>query len=151
MKKLQLFVLNHGLTPLQKGNFAVFLNPCFYCLGLLFNENVTKLSWCILHLKRQKWNFHDIFSQCMTWWYLGVTRGLEGVLRSYWGLQKIFFLSRSSSDTLSLSILHKNKSWINFKVLTKTMELPLWKKVNFAFFVNRCSRSLERLISCVEP
>ena len=30
------------------------------------------------------------------------------------------------------------------------MELPLWKKVNFAFFVNRCSRSLERLISCAE-
>ena len=30
------------------------------------------------------------------------------------------------------------------------MELPLWKKVNFAFFVNRCSRTLERLISCAE-
>ena len=30
------------------------------------------------------------------------------------------------------------------------MELPLWKKVKFAFFVNRCSRSLERLLSCAE-
>ena len=30
------------------------------------------------------------------------------------------------------------------------MELPLWKIVKFAFFVNRCSRSLERLISCAE-
>ena len=35
--------------------------------------------------------------------------GLQESLKSYWGLQKIFFLSRSSSDTLSWSILHKDE------------------------------------------
>ena len=36
MKKFQIFHQNHGLTSLEKGNFATFLNRCFYSKKMKF-------------------------------------------------------------------------------------------------------------------
>ena len=96
----------------------------------------------------------------------GVTRGykgLQGVTRGYkeWkkvtggyrGLQRIietFFQTRTFPDTFSCSILHKNQSGRNLKFFTKTMDWPLWKNFNFAFFVNGCFYSLWRHLFCLE-
>ena len=86
----------------------------------------------------------------VTWSYKalqGVTggyKGLQGVKRPYSGLQINFFITRTSPETFSWFIFY-NTSSLNF--LTKTMDLPLWKKANFAFFINRCSYTVNPLLS----
>ena len=83
-------------------------------------------------MKHQKWFFHDLFSRCITFEYLGLQgvtggyEGLQGVIGGYKGLQGVtgvdkglqgvtmdyrnFFLTRTFPDTFSWSILHKNQS-----------------------------------------
>ena len=54
-----------------------------------------------------------------------VTRGyrrLQGVTAGYKGLQKKCFLTRTSPDTFSWSILHKHKSLRNLNFSMKTMD-----------------------------
>ena len=82
----------------------------------------------VCYIKRRKSFYHELFSGD-TWGYRGLHgvtrgyRGLQGVTGSYkglkWvtkdyrGLQRItetFFLARTSLDTLSWFILHKNQS-----------------------------------------
>ena len=107
MIKLQLFDQNHGLNPLEKCKFGVFFK-------LMFSYSRKA---CFLY-KTSKSFFHDSFSRSFTLGY----RGLEGVTGCY---RKTFFF---------WCILDKNKSGINVKFLTKTMDLLLWKMANFAFF-----------------
>ena len=79
----------------------------------------------------------------------GITRGYKGlhvVTRAYRGLQINFFLSRTFPKTFFWFILHNNKSGINLKILTKTIDFFFSNKANFAFFINRCSKSLETLL-----
>ena len=71
----------------------------------------------------------------------GVTRSdktLHGVTRDY----RNSFLTRTFPDTFSSTILHKNQSSSNLKFLPKTMDTPLWKNSDFAFFVHSCFCSL---------
>ena len=88
--------------------------------------------------------------------FIGVTggyKGLQGLTGGYNGVTKDFrnfFLGRTFPNTLSWSILHKNKSWRNLKLWTKRMDQPLWKNSYFAFFINRCSCSSERLLFYLE-
>ena len=90
--------------------------------------------------------------QGVTWSYKGLEgvtggyKGLQGVKRPYSGLQINFFITRASPETFSWFIFHNTSSWISLNFLTKTMDLPLWKKANFAFFINRCSYSIERFL-----
>ena len=81
------------------------------------------------YIKRRKSVFHDSILRLITWAYMGlkgVTGGykeLQGVWRGdralhavrggYKGLQKTCFLTSTSPDTLSWSILHKNQTWRN--------------------------------------
>ena len=44
------------------------------------------------------------------------------------------FFTRTLRNTFLLFILHKKQSWRNLNFLTKTMDLPLKKNSNFAFF-----------------
>ena len=89
----------------------------------------------------------------------GVTRGdrgWQGVTGGDKGLQEVsknyrnFFLTRTFPETFSWSIFHKNESWRNLKFLTNTMDPPLWKNSNFAFFVHSCFFSLWRLLFYLE-
>ena len=63
-------------------------------------------------------------------------RRLQGVTAGYKGLQKNCFLTRMSPDTFSWSILQKHKSLRNLNFSMKTMDQPLWKNSNFAFFLS---------------
>ena len=125
--------------PLWKnGNFVGCLTRCFH-------------SWerFVIYIKR----FFTIYFYDLLYWdtrryrvlqrVTGGYRGLHEVARGYKsleGLRKNIFLTRTSRDTFSWSILYKNQSgrkwWTYF----------FWKKANFAFFINRCSNSLERLL-----
>ena len=90
----------------------------------------------------------------VTWSYKGLEgvtggyKGLQGVKRPYSRLQINFFITRTSPETFSWFIFHNTSSWISLNFFTKTMDLPLWKKANFAFFINRCSYSIERFLFC---
>ena len=139
-----------------------FWNRCFRCSERL-----------VCYIKRWKSLFDDLFSQSMTWEYRGLQevtggyKGLQGVTKGYKGLQGVtrgkrgwqgvtkdyrnFFLTRTFQDTFSRSILHKSQSWRNLKFLTKTMDQNLWKNSNFAFFINSCFYSLQRLLFYLEP
>ena len=125
--------------------------------------------------KASKIVFHDLFSLSITLGYRGLKgvtggyrglqglhwvkkdykgsqrvkrgqRGLHHVIGVYNGLQKFFFVSRTSPDTFSWSILHKKQSRRNLKLLTKTMDLPPWKNPKFLFFIEICSYCLLRLL-----
>ena len=140
MEKLQLFDQNHGPTHLEKCKFGVFLNRCFHDPERL-----------VFSTKRKKSFFHDLLQRVKTGnrELQGVTRGyirLQGVTSAYRGLQINFFLSRTFPGTFLWSIFHNNKSWINLKILTKTMDFFFSNKANFSFFINRCSKSLETLL-----
>ena len=104
-----------------------FSNGCFHTRERL-----------VFYIKRQKSFFHDSFSRSFTLGYRGleeVRRGLRGlnwVTTGYRGLQGLTGCYRK---TFFWGVfLHKNKSGINVKFL-KTMDLLLWKKANFAFFI----------------
>ena len=104
------------------------LEKCEFC-GIL----KAMFSWsrkaCFFYIKRRKSVFHDSILRFITWAYMGlkgVTGGykeLQGVWRGdralhavrggYKGLQKTCFLTSTSPDTLSWSILHKNQTWRN--------------------------------------
>ena len=58
------------------------------------------------YIKRRKSVFHDSFLRFITWAYMG----FEGVTGRYKRLQKTCFLTSTSPDTFSWSILHKNQS-----------------------------------------
>ena len=60
------------------------------------------------------------------------------------------FLTRTLRNTFLLFILHKKQSWRNLKLLTKTMDLLLWKNSNFAFFIKICSSCLWTLLFYLE-
>ena len=126
----------------------VFWNRCFRCSERL-----------VCYIKRPKSFFHHLLSRSTTWEY----RGLQGVTRGYRGLQGVtggdkgwqlvtkdytnFFLTWTFPDTFTWSILHKNQSWRNLKILTKTMDYPLCKNLNCLFFLNPCLYYLENLFS----
>ena len=72
-----------------------------------------------------------------------------GITRGYRRLQLVTrgFLTRPSTDSFFLFILHKNQSWRNLTFLTKRMLFePFEKKSNFALFINRCSHGFQRLV-----
>ena len=60
------------------------------------------------------------------------------------------FLTKTLRNTFLLFILHKKQSWRNLKLLTKTMDLPLWKNSNLRLFIKICSSCLERLVFYLE-
>ena len=60
------------------------------------------------------------------------------------------FLTRTLRNAFLLFILHKKQSWRNLKLLTKTMNLPLWKNSNLRLFIKICSSCLERLVFYLE-
>ena len=64
MKKLQLFDQHHGLSPLQNGNFAFFLNTCFYCLkALVFSRERRQMLFLRVICIKQNVNKIKIFDQ----------------------------------------------------------------------------------------
>ena len=64
--------------------------------------------------------------------------------------RKACFQKRTSPNTFSGCILDKTKPSQNFKFLTKTMDWPLCKNVNFVGFWKRCFFSSERLVSYIK-
>ena len=79
----------------------------------------------VFYIKRRTSVFHDSFLRFITWAYMGLQgvtggyKGFEGVTGRYkrleqvTRLQKTCFLTRTSPDTFSWSLLHKNQSWRN--------------------------------------
>ena len=138
--KFQIFVQNHGLTPVEKYQFCGFFKPMFSLSRkacLLYKTSKILFSIVIftiydMGIQRVKRGYMALLGvtggykslQGVTrgdrWWQ-GVTggdKGLHGVTKDY----RNFFLTRTLSDTFSWSILHKNQRRRNLKFLTKTME-----------------------------
>ena len=76
-KKIKNFDQHPGLTPLEKCQFCSFLHRRFR-----FSERL------LCYLKRRKSFFVDLFSDSMTWEYMGY-RGLQGVTGGDKGLQRV--------------------------------------------------------------
>ena len=153
MKKLQLFDQNHGVTPLQKCQFCGFLKATFLMFRkacLLYKTSQIVSSGVILTI----YDMGIRGFQRVTGGYRGlqrVTRGYQGLQGVTWGdkgLQGVamdyrnFFLTRTFPDTFPQSILHKNPSLKKSQIFVKTMDQPLWKNSEFAFFVHSCLYSL---------
>ena len=131
-------IMHHPLW--KNANFAGFWKRCYHS---------PERGAC--YIKRWKSfftiDFHDLLHRDT-----GDYKGLQGVTGAYMGihwvtggykrLKRTCFLTRTSPDTFSWSVLHKNQRWRNLKFLTKTMDQNLWKHSNFAFFINSCFYSL---------
>ena len=105
----------------------------------ILHENDGGWQRLVFFIKRQKIVFSRSFSRFVTWGH-GRYKGFKGGTRTYRVWTKNVFLTRTSQDTFSWSILHKNKRWKHLKFWTKTMDLS-----PFLFFIKRCCNSLERL------
>ena len=107
---------------------AVFSNRRFHSLERL-----------VFYIKREKSFFQDLLSRCITWGY----KGLQGVLKSYKGIQ--VFQSREHSFNCHFLAL----SMMSLKVLIFTK----WKTVGaFCKILPSCQKRIDRrarLLLCV--
>ena len=116
MGKLPIFDQNHGLT--KNPNFSTFLHPCFNCQDKHFS-----------FLEYREIHFSGIFVPEIKGWknftFVDQNHGLTPLEKSqfcqflnslfffltsgFYGLEKLFYRSRTSSDTFSWPIFTKNR------------------------------------------